>query len=96
MLLVATIPPQRPPRCGWAQATAYNASLPAVIARLRSAGMRVGLVDIQAALGAGDLMADGVHPNRVGMDKMADAWYEGFMTSGLMGECQPAPGGARA
>jgi lysophospholipase L1-like esterase len=96
LLLVATIPPQRPPRPGWEQVTAYNASLPTTIARLRSAGKRVGLVDIQAALGAGDLLADGVHPNRAGMDKMAAAWHEGLLAEGLLSECKPAPGGARA
>jgi hypothetical protein len=84
MLLVATIPPQRPPRWGWDQVTAYNGSLSSTIARRRSARIQIGLVDIHADLGAGDLLADGVHPNRAGMDKMAAAWFEGMRAAGLL------------
>jgi lysophospholipase L1-like esterase len=41
---------------------------------LQAAGEHVEYVDLHAALTSADL-ADGVHPNRTGYDKMADGWY---------------------
>lgn len=44
--------------------------------RLQAAGKRITLVDMHAALAPDDLLPDGVHPNRTGMEKIAAA---GFM-----------------
>jgi lysophospholipase L1-like esterase len=77
-LLVATLPPQCPPRVGWEQVEAYNASLPAVVARLQAAGQRVHLVEMHAALASEDLLPDGVHPTARGMEKMAEVWRQGL------------------
>jgi len=74
-LLVATIPPQAPPRAGHEQVAAYNASLPATVERLSAAGARIAMVDIHSALKAADLLPDGVHPNDTGMRKIAAAWW---------------------
>ncbi|NBV22660.1 MAG: hypothetical protein EBS05_12185 [Proteobacteria bacterium] len=74
-LFVATILPQKAPRAGWDKVAAYNASFPAVVAAQKAAGHRITLVDLHAALTTDDLLPDGVHPNRVGMAKMADAWF---------------------
>ena len=74
-LFVATIPPQKPPRAGWQQVDAYNASLPAVVAAEQAAGRRITLVDMHAALTPDDLLPDGVHPNRVGMEQIAAVWF---------------------
>ena len=74
-LFVATIPPQKPPRAGWEGVDAYNASLPAVVAAQQAAGKRITLVDMHAALTPDDLLPDGVHPNRAGMEKIAATWF---------------------
>ncbi|MET8119507.1 ricin-type beta-trefoil lectin domain protein [Micromonospora sp. NPDC005189] len=55
-----------------ARVQAYNAAIPGIVAQK---GSRVHLVDMHAALGTGDL-ADGVHPNAGGYDKMAARWYD--------------------
>ena len=75
-LLVATILPQKAPRPGWQKVDAYNASLPALVAAQKAAGKRITLVDMHAAITTDDLLADGVHPGRTGMEKMAAVWFE--------------------
>lgn len=74
-LFVATILPQKPPRAGWEQVEAYNASLPAVVAAQQAAGKRITLVDMHAALTPDDLLPDGVHPSCAGMAKIAATWF---------------------
>lgn len=74
-LFVATILPQKEPRAGWEKVDAYNALLSAVIAAQRTAGKRITLVDMHAALKTDDLLPDGVHPNQTGMNKMAATWF---------------------
>jgi sialidase-1 len=74
-LFVATIPPQKPPRAGSEGVEAYNASLPAVVAAQQAAGKQITLVDMHAALAPDDLLPDGVHPNRAGMEKIAATWF---------------------
>lgn len=49
----------------------YNAAMPAIVAAM---GARFHFLDMHAVLSASDL-ADGVHPNITGYNKMADAWY---------------------
>jgi len=90
-LLVATIPPQCPPRWGWEQVDAYNASLPDAVSQLNEgdelhaasvpAQPRITLVDMNVALTTADLTSDGVHPNSTGMNKIADAWYSFLLDS---------------
>ncbi|MBL9134209.1 MAG: hypothetical protein JNK85_00005 [Verrucomicrobiales bacterium] len=75
LLLVATIPPQKAPREGWERVERYNASLPRTVEVLRSEGKRVRMVDVHAAMTPDDLLSDGVHPNRDGMRKIAEAWF---------------------
>jgi alpha-galactosidase len=74
-LFVATILPQKSPRVGWGKVDDYNASLPAIVAAQQAAGKRITLVDMHVAITTNDLLADGVHPNQVGMDKMAEKWF---------------------
>ncbi len=75
-LFVATILPQKAPRADWEKVDAYNASLPAIVAAQKAAGKRITFVDMHAAITTGDLLPDGVHPNQMGMDKMAAKWFE--------------------
>ncbi len=79
MLLVATIPPQCPPRPGFGQAAAYNAELAGVVGELAASGRLVALADVNAALTTADLLPDGVHPNREGMEKIAAVWWKALL-----------------
>ncbi|MFC5923421.1 RICIN domain-containing protein [Micromonospora vulcania] len=69
-LFVATITPETD-ATREARVQAYNATIPGIVAQK---GSRVHLVDMHAALTTADL-ADGVHPNAAGYDKMAARWY---------------------
>ncbi len=85
-MLVATIPPQCPPRMGFEQVEAYNASLPDAITKLDPTSERIRLVDINRKLDPTDLTNDGVHPNRTGMEKIATAWFVALKERILKGE----------
>jgi lysophospholipase L1-like esterase len=69
-LFVAQITPEGDPTQE-ARVRAFNAAVPGVVARK---GPRTHLVDMHSALTTADL-ADDVHPNATGYDKMADRWY---------------------
>jgi len=90
-LFVATILPQKAPRAGWEKVDAYNASLPDIVASQKSAGKRITLVDMHAAITPDDLLPDGAHPNKEGMDKMADAWFMALTTAGQQRSTVPGP-----
>jgi lysophospholipase L1-like esterase len=74
-LFVATIPPQKPPRDGYENVGAYNASLAGVVEELAKSGKPITYVDINAALTTDELRPDGVHPNDDGMQKIAETWW---------------------
>jgi lysophospholipase L1-like esterase len=69
-LFVAQITPETNPALE-ARVQAYNAAIPAIVA---GKGARVHLVDLHSPLTTADL-ADGVHPNTNGYNKMANVWY---------------------
>ncbi|AEM83076.1 lipolytic protein G-D-S-L family [Streptomyces violaceusniger Tu 4113] len=69
-LFVATVPPQSDPTRERRVKT-YNAALPEVVA---AKGQRVHLVNMYDALTTADL-ADGIHPNQAGHEKMARVWH---------------------
>jgi|GEM_PF-183530 len=75
-LFVATILPQKAPRPGFENVDAYNASLPAIVTAQKAAGKRITFVDMYAAITTDDLLPDGVHPNKAGMEKMSAKWFE--------------------
>jgi lysophospholipase L1-like esterase len=52
----------------------YNAAVPGLVQSKANAGRHVHLVDMHSALTTADL-ADGIHPNAGGYDKMAAAWF---------------------
>lgn len=54
--------------------TAYNSKIPGVVQQKASQGKPVYFVEMYNALTANDL-ADGVHPNITGYNKMADVWF---------------------
>jgi lysophospholipase L1-like esterase len=89
-VFVATIIPLS---SGSAEAAArtYNAAIPGIVQSKVSAGRHVHLVDMHAALTTGDL-ADGVHPNATGYDKMAATWFNALRSvAGSIGD--PGAGG---
>ncbi|MEO3810194.1 ricin-type beta-trefoil lectin domain protein [Sphaerisporangium sp. B11E5] len=52
----------------------FNAAIPGLVQTRANAGRRIYLVDMYSRLTTSDL-ADGVHPNAGGYNKMAAAWY---------------------
>jgi lysophospholipase L1-like esterase len=65
---------------------AFNATVPGIVQSKAAAGRHVHLVDMHAALTTADL-ADGVHPNAAGYDKMAATWYSALKSvPGSIGE----------
>jgi hypothetical protein len=56
---------------------AYNAALPGVVQSRASAGKHILLVDMWSALSVNDL-ADGLHPNDGGYQKMSKVWQQGI------------------
>jgi lysophospholipase L1-like esterase len=57
----------------------FNAAVPGIVEAQAGAGRSVHLVDMFSALTTADL-ADGVHPNEGGYNKMAAAWYEALLS----------------
>ncbi|MEO7099028.1 MAG: SGNH/GDSL hydrolase family protein, partial [Luteolibacter sp.] len=60
-----------------AQQVTFNSALPGIVSNQVSLGHQVSLVDMHSAWGASDL-AEGVHPNQGGYDKMAAVWLPGI------------------
>lgn len=69
-LFVAQITPESDPTLE-SRVVTYNAALPDIVAQK---GSMTHLVDMHSAITTADL-ADGVHPNATGYDKMGDRWF---------------------
>lgn len=82
-LFVAQITPESDPTLE-ARVQAYNAAIPGVVAQK---GSRTHLVDMHSAITTADL-ADGVHPNAAGYDKMGARWYSALQS--VPGSLTPA------
>jgi lysophospholipase L1-like esterase len=74
-LFVAQITPERDPTLE-SRVQAYNAAISSIVAEK---GARTHLVDMHSAITTSDL-ADGVHPNRTGYDKMAARWFSAMQS----------------
>ncbi|UAC02182.1 RICIN domain-containing protein [Dactylosporangium vinaceum] len=59
-----------------ARVQAYNAAIPGIVAQK---GAKTHLVDMHSAITTADL-ADGVHPNAAGYDKMGLRWYSALQS----------------
>ncbi|GIH16865.1 cellulose binding domain-containing protein [Rugosimonospora africana] len=72
----------------------FNAAIPGIVQSKVSAGKHVHLVDMHSALTAADL-ADGVHPNAGGYEKMAATWFSALLSVpgsiGSVGGPSPTP-----
>jgi fibronectin type 3 domain-containing protein/lysophospholipase L1-like esterase len=71
-LIVASITPLADPALD-ALARAYNAEIPGLVGAKAAEGRQVSFLDMYPVITTADL-ADGVHPNQGGYDKMAAAW----------------------
>ena len=71
-LVVASITPLADPALD-ADARAYNAEIPGIVAAKAAAGRQVSFLDMYPVITTADLI-DGIHPNQGGYDKMAAAW----------------------
>jgi len=78
-IIVANLPLRTDDPTKEAQQVAYNNALPGIVNNQVSQGRQVSLVDMHAAWVAGDLV-EGVHPNQVGYNKMADVWLPGIQS----------------
>jgi lysophospholipase L1-like esterase len=74
-----------------ANARTFNATIPGIVQSKVNAGKHVHFVDMHAALTPADL-ADGVHPNPGGYDKMATVWFNALRSvPGSIGGGTPPP-----
>ena len=80
-LFVGTIPPQKPPRAGFENVAAYNQSLVSFAKARQKAGQPITLVDLNSAVSADEVLFDGAHPNAVGLQKIAAAWFQAIKAS---------------
>jgi lysophospholipase L1-like esterase len=62
-----------------AEVKTFNAAIPGIVQGKVAAGKHVHLVDMHSALTTADL-ADGVHPNAGGYDKMAAVWFNALLS----------------
>jgi lysophospholipase L1-like esterase/pimeloyl-ACP methyl ester carboxylesterase len=58
----------------------FNKLLPALIESKRTQGINVDCVDLHSVMTRYDL-SDGIHPNKIGYDKMASVWFKAVMAS---------------
>lgn len=87
-LIVAAIPPLADPQAN-ERASVFAQEVQAIVNMRAAQGRRVAYVDMYSALAMTDL-ADGVHPNAMGYEKMADVWYEAIAQL-LEQRCSPTP-----
>lgn len=76
-LIVALIPPFKNDSQN-TMAQAYNSGVASVVADHSKSGENVSLVDMHSALNRETDLADGVHPNVSGYEKIADVWFQGI------------------
>ncbi len=74
-IIVSSLPPRSDSPSIQAQQVAFNSAIPGIVAQQVALGRQVSFVDMHAALNAGDLSGDGVHPSAAGYNKMGDTWY---------------------
>ena len=64
-----------------ANVRAFNTKVPELVAQHRAAGENVFYVDMYNALDATNDLADSLHPNQAGYDKMGEAWSKAMSAS---------------
>lgn len=78
-LLVASIPPISDARINQ-QVLAFNATIPNIVSSKSGEGKKVTFVDMFTKLNSSDLI-DGIHPNEVGYNKIAQAWESAILST---------------
>lgn len=73
-VIVASIPPLNNPAAN-ERVQQFNAAIPAMAIAYQARGKAVHYVDVYESLTLSDL-ADGIHPNATGYEKIATVWYD--------------------
>jgi len=71
IVLSSLIPTSQGDQGAW---SAYNASIPGVVASYQGQGRKIMYVDMSQSMTQADLV-DGIHPNTIGNSKMVSVWY---------------------
>ena len=83
--LLATCTPRTDNAAANAWVNTYNAGLPALVAQDQALGDNIGLVDLNTNFPSNGL-AEGLHPNDVGYQWMAQQWYNALLSSNQIPE----------
>ena len=86
-IYVASITPNVETSTDRANAKAFNRAVPGIVAGQRASGGNVYYVDIFHTLDSGTDFPDTIHPNSLGYDRIAPAWFNA-MTSGALPTAQ--------
>ena len=78
-LLVASIPPISDATINQ-RVSAFNSTIPNIVSTKSDQGKKVTFVDISSKLNLSDLI-DGIHPNEVGYNKIAQAWESAILST---------------
>lgn len=81
-LLVSSIPPIDSSVQGNTRANKgkdFNRLIPNIVRDRQNQGKKVDFVNVGGSLTVDDLVADGIHPNADGYNKMGDAWYNALV-----------------
>ena len=70
-----------------ANVNSYNSSVQSLVNSRIANGDKLVFVNMNTVLGQADL-ADGLHPNQGGYDKMADKWFSSMQAAGFIGGTQ--------
>lgn len=55
---------------------AYNSIIPDLVSARVAAGKHIVVVDLNSRFPMSEMLSDGIHPNQMGYEWMADRWYE--------------------
>ena len=81
-LVVSSIAPLEPSIKGTGRANvvkAYNEVIPQLVKEKVAQGQQITYANAGGSLSLDDLVADGIHPNAAGYDKLGNAWYKNLV-----------------
>ena len=81
-LVVSSIAPLEPSIKGTGRANvvkAYNEVIPQLVKEKVAQGQQITYANAGGSLSLDDLVADGIHPNAAGHDKLGNAWYKNLV-----------------
>lgn len=90
-IIISTIPPFASQDVNVNRIDPYNEGLIRIINNKRSEGKKVSLVDIRNLIIPATDLVDGVHPNNIGYEKIANSFYNELVKLLSNGISSPAP-----